>query len=107
VIDMHYVLLAEHSADVCPTANAATRKLMLETAPRIPAMAQEAGVTIVAGPFVNREHLTVVVVEADSAEKVDRFLVAGRLPQWNSVRVLPSLPIQQALAEIEEMPALF
>lgn len=104
---MHYVLIAEHTADVCPTANATTRKLLLETAPRIPGMAQEAGVNILAGPFVNREHSTVVIVEADASEKVDRFLVAARLPQWNSVRVLPSLPMQQALAEIEEMPALF
>lgn len=104
---MHYVLLAEHTADLCPTANATTRKLMLDTAPKIPGMAQEAGVTIVAGPFVNREHLTVVIVEADAAEKIDRFLVAARLPQWNSVRVLPSLSIQQAMGELEEMPALF
>ena len=104
---MHYVLIAGHTADVCPTSNAKTRQLMLETAPKIPGMADQAGVRIVAGPYVNREHQTIVVVESDSAEKVDRFLVEARLPQWNSVRILPSLPIQEALAQIEEQPPLF
>lgn len=104
---MHYVLIAEHTADLCPTANATTRKLLRETAPKIPGMAQEAGVTIVAGPFVNREHCTVAIVESDSAEKLDRFIVAARLPQWNNVRILPSLTMQQGLAEMDEMPAIF
>jgi hypothetical protein len=36
-------------------------------------------VYIVAGPFVNREHILVTVVEADRSEAVDRFLVESRL----------------------------
>ena len=104
---MHFVLLAEHTAEVCPTGNARTRQVLQEIGPQVPEMAQKAGVTIVAGPFVNREHVTDAVVEADKADDVDRFIVDTRLNQWNSVRVLPSTPMQQALAELESQPAMF
>jgi hypothetical protein len=95
-----FVLLAEHTAEACPTSNAATRDLLLQVGPTIPDIAQRNGVTIVAGPFVNREHVVVTVVEADQAESVDAFLVEARLPQWNRVRVIPSHTIEDAMAEI-------
>ncbi|GHG62584.1 hypothetical protein [Streptomyces griseocarneus] len=104
---MHFVLLATHTPDICPTANATTRDLMLKTAPELPNLAQKAGVDIVAGPFVNREHTVVVVVQADKAENVDRFLVEARLPQWNSVRVLPSLTMEEGLTEIRAQTPIF
>jgi uncharacterized protein with GYD domain len=103
---MHYVLLAEHTAAVCPMSNSKTKELMQQTGPEIPSIAERAGVKIVAGPFVNHEHLTVVIVEADSSESVDRFLIESRLPQWNTVRVLPSRKIEE-MDEILEQPAIF
>lgn len=104
---MHFVLFGVHNAEVCPTSNAKTRDLLLKTAPEIPAIAERAGVTIVAGPYVNREHTTVVVVEAEAAEQVDRFLLETRLAQWNTVRILPSLPLQEGLEEVREHASLF
>ena len=104
---MHFVLLGVHSPEVCPTSNAKTRDLMLQTAPEIPGIAERTGVKIVAGPYVNREHMTVIVVEADTADAVDRFLVETRLHQWNSVRVLPSLPIEEGLKDVQEGASLF
>jgi hypothetical protein len=104
---MHFVLLATHSAETCPTSNAKVRDLMLQTAPQIPSIAEKANVKIVAGPFVNREHLTVVIVEADRADDVDRFLIEARLPQWNQVRVLPSLPVEEGLKELQELTPVF
>jgi hypothetical protein len=47
---MHFVLLATHTADVCPLSNSKTRDLMLQTAPQIPDIAERNGVTMVAGP---------------------------------------------------------
>ena len=104
---MHFVLLAEHTAEVCPTSNAKTRDLLLQTAQDIPNIAQRNGVTIVAGPLVNREHLVVVVVEGDRPEAIDRFLVESRLPQWNSVRILPSLSIEDGMKDVQESTPLF
>lgn len=76
---MHFVLPGEHTAHLCPTANATTGELLLKVAPEIPALAAKHGETIVAGPYVNREHLTVVVVESERADDLDRFLVESRL----------------------------
>ena len=104
---MHFVLLATHTAEVCPTSNQSTRDLVVEIGPQIPAIAERNGVNIVAGPYVNHEHITVAVVEADSAEAVDRFLLESRLAQWNSVRVLPSQPLQQGMEDLKEQAPLF
>jgi hypothetical protein len=64
-------------------------------------------VNIVAGPFANREHMLVVIVETDRAEALDSFLVESRLSQWNQLRILPSLPIQEAMQEVQEATSLF
>lgn len=104
---MIFVLLAEHNAEVCPTSNKTTRDLMLQTGPEVPAIAERAGVKIVAGPFVNREHVAVAIVEADSGEAVDEFIVGTRLHQWNSMRVLPSKTIEEGMKDIQEGESLF
>jgi hypothetical protein len=104
---MHFVLLAEHTAEVCPTSNSKVRDMLLEVGPQIPSIAERNSVKILAGPFVNREHVTVVVVEADKADEVDAFLTESRLNQWNSVRVLPSLPIEEGMAHLQDQPPLF
>jgi len=104
---VHFVGLANHSPEICPTSNAKTKGLLLELAPQIPGIAQKHGVNIVAGPFVNREHLTVVIVETDRAEALDNFLVDSRLAQWNQVRILPSRSLQEGLMELQEGTSLF
>src|SRR5215468_9789043 len=104
---MHYVLLAEHDADVCPPRNETTRELLLQTGQEIPGIAQRNGVNLVSGPWVNREHVVVVVVEADRSEAVDRFLVEARLQQWNRVRILPSLGIEEGMKDVQDSKSLF
>jgi len=104
---MHFVLLATHSPDTCPTSNSTTRDVMSKIAPEIPKIAERAGIKFVAGPLVNREHTIVVVVDADSAENVDRFLVESRLGHWNSVRILPSLTMEEGMKEIEGATPIF
>ena len=104
---MHFVLLAEHSADVCPLSNSKTKELLLSMAPDIPSIAEKNGVKLVAGPFVNRQHLIVVIAEADTAEGIDAFVHEARLDQWNQVRVIASLPLQDAMQEVQDSPALF
>ena len=104
---MLFVLLGVHNAEVCPTSNAKTRELVMQTGPQIPAVAERTGVTIVAGPYVNNEHLTVAVVEADKTEDVDRFLLESRLPQWNTVRVVPSRTIEEGMQELQDVAPVF
>jgi hypothetical protein len=104
---MHYVILGVHSPEVCPTSNAATKALLLEVAPQIPKFAEENGVKIIAGPFVNREHTTVAIVEAARSEDLDAFLMQTRIPQWNQVRILPSKPLEEGMREIQDLSPLF
>lgn len=104
---MHFVLLASHSPDICPTSNARTKGLLVEMAPQIPDIARKHGVNILAGPYVNREHTAVVIVETDRAEGLDDFLVDSRLAQWNQVRILPSRSLQEGMTEIQEGASLF
>ncbi|HET6963456.1 MAG TPA: hypothetical protein VFH58_01705 [Acidimicrobiales bacterium] len=104
---MDYVIIGTHSAEVCPTSNSRTRQLLQEMAPKIPKIAEQAGVKIIAGPYVNREHVTVSVIQAANGEDLDRFIVESRLAQWNSIRVLPSLSMAQGISELEDQPALF
>ena len=104
---MHYVVIGEHSAEVCPTSNAKTKARLLEMAPQIPKIAEKNGVKILSGPYVNHEHITVVIVETDRPENLDAFLTESRLPQWNSMRVIPSRPIAEGVAELDASPSLF
>ena len=104
---MHFVLLAAHSAEVCPTSNQKTRDLMLKRFPEMPSIAERTGVNVVAGPYVNQEHMMVAVVESDRAENVDRFLVESRVSQWNTVRILPSLPAEEGMKDVEDADPIF
>jgi hypothetical protein len=49
----------------------------------------------------------VAVVESDRAENVDRFLVESRVSQWNTVRILPSLPAEEGMKDVEDADPLF
>ncbi|MGH9920046.1 MAG: hypothetical protein ACRD6W_14420 [Nitrososphaerales archaeon] len=104
---MNFVLLGTHGPEICPTSNKKVRELLLETAPQIPKIAERTGVKIVAGPYVSREHTTVIIVEAAKAEDLDRFIVESRLPQWNSVRVLPSLTMAEGLKDIQAQTPVY
>jgi hypothetical protein len=104
---MHYVLLATHSPDICPTSNARTRELVQKRSSEMPDLARKHGIRIIAGPLVSREHLSVVVLEAAAAERVDRFIAESGLAQWNSVRVVPSITMEEGMKELTESKPVF
>ncbi len=104
---MLFVLIGSHTAETCPTSNSKTRELLLKGAPEMPNLAKRLGVNIIAGPLVNREHETIVVVESARAEAVDQFIAESGLSQWNKVRVLPSLMLQDGLKEVERTKPIF
>jgi hypothetical protein len=88
-------------------SNAKTKALMLEMAPQVPKIAEQTNVKMVAGPYVNREHTVVTVVEASTSEDLDRFLVESRLGQWNTFHILPSLPMEQGMTEPQSSTPIF
>lgn len=80
---------------------------MLKGGPEIPNLAKKLGVNLVAGPFVNREHIVVTIVESAKAEAVDQFISESGIAQWNSVRVLPSLTMEEGMKDISSSRPIF
>jgi hypothetical protein len=104
---MHFVVLGTHSPETCPLSNAKIKALLLDIGPQIPNLAKQHGVNIVAGPFVNREHMTVVIAETERAEDLDAFLEASRLHQWNQLHILPSFPMEEGMRDVQEATPVF
>jgi hypothetical protein len=104
---MHYVVLGTHSAEVCPTSNAKSKAMILEVGPQIPKLAEKHGVNIVSGPWVNREHLTVIAVETESAESLDSFILESRLHQWNTIHIIPSHDMAEGMKDVAEGTSLW
>jgi hypothetical protein len=38
---------------------------------------------------------------------VDRFIVESRLMQWNRIRILPSLSMEEGMKDVQEATSLF
>jgi hypothetical protein len=104
---MHFVVLGTHSPEICPLSNAKTKALLLEVGPQIPNIAKQHGVNIIAGPYVNREHMTVVIAETERAEDLDAFLETSRLHQWNQLHILPSFSLEEGMSDLHETTSLF
>ncbi|MCZ0980725.1 hypothetical protein O1L60_21835 [Streptomyces diastatochromogenes] len=51
--------------------------------------------------------MIVVVVRADEAESVDRFLRESHFDQFNVADVIPSLPLEEGLGEIQSAAPIF
>ena len=98
----HFVLLLKHTSDQCPTANSTVRKLFMRGASELPKLAQKLGVKFVAGPLISAAHTSVAVVQA---EKVDA--VRDLVLQWNSIEVVPSITIEQAIVEVEKLTPIY
>jgi hypothetical protein len=50
------------------------------------------------------EHEGITVVEADSVETVQEFILQSGLMQWNSVRVSAARGLQEAVEEMKRVP---
>jgi hypothetical protein len=100
-----YVVRLTHPPDQCPTANTKTRKILVEGASAIPELAAKLKIKFVAGPLIlGMEHDGIAVVEADSVETVQEFILQSGLMQWNSVRVSSARTLQEAIEELKRVP---
>ena len=104
-----YVILADHSPDICPSSNARTRaRAMQGLGQDLPKLAQDAGVRFEVAPLhIDPGHRTVAVVEAPSIEVVTQLLYDVGLTQWNTVEVHPVTPVSEMMARVEDFPIIF
>ena len=101
-----YVILADHSPDICPSSNARTRSRAMEgLGQQLPKLAEAAGVRFEAGPLhLDPGHRTVSVVEAPNIEAVAQLVYDTGLSQWNTVEVCPVTPVQELMARVDDFP---
>jgi hypothetical protein len=104
-----YVVLADHSPDICPSSNARSRARALEGLGQLmPKLAADAGVTFLVGPLhLDPGHRTVAVLEAPNIEAVTELVYATGLAQWNNVEVCPTRPVQELIERIDDFPIVF
>ena len=94
---MQFLLLADHTPEMCPLTNSKVRKHVVKLVPEWSKIAQKLGVKFLAGPIVNNEHMVVSIIEAEDTETVAEFINQSGMQQWNNVRAIPSTPIEDAI----------
>ena len=102
-----FAVIAEHPPNLCPTSNAQTRQLLKGSASQIPQLAEQLGVDIGTPRVFGPDHIILVVAEADDIDSVRNFALQSRLMQWNTVKIHATYSIEEAVAMIDEVEAIF
>lgn len=104
---MQFVIMAEHTPELCPTSNAKIRELMKQGAKELPTLAQKLGLKLITLNIFGPDHVVMAVVEAASIDAVREFVTQSRLIQWNTTRIHPTWTLDEALAKADSLPAIF
>ena len=102
-----FAVIAEHPPDLCPTSNAQTRQILKDGASQIPQLAEQLGVDIGTLRIFGPDHIILAVVEANDIEAVRNFALQSRLMQWNTVKIHATYSIDEAVAMLDEVEAIF
>ena len=102
-----FAVLAEHPPNLCPTSNAQTRRMLKNGASQIPQLADQLGVEIDTLRIFGPEHIILAVVEADDIDSVRSFALQSGLMQWNTVKINATYSIEEAVAMVDEVEAVF
>ena len=77
------------------------------TLSQIPQLAQQLGVHIDTLRIFGPDHIILAVVEADDIDSVRTFALQSRLMQWNTVKINATYSIEEAVAMIDDVEAIF
>jgi hypothetical protein len=102
-----FALIAEHPPDLCPTSNARTRQILKEGVSQIPHLAAQLGLEIGTLRIFGPDHIILAVVGADDIDSVRNFALQSRLMQWNTVKIHATYSIDEAVAMIDGVEAIF
>jgi hypothetical protein len=71
-------------------------------------LSADAGFTFVIGPLhLDPGHRTLSVVDASSIEAVNELVHATGLSQWNTVEVVPVVPVADMMDNLDAFPIVF
>ena len=102
-----YLVVGQHPPDLCPAANEMIRNLAAEGGQAMPALAESLGVKILATYVPMTNHQVYVAVEAPDANAVRELAFQGRLSQWNTVDILQTSTLEEALTRVQELPTIY
>ena len=102
-----FAVIAEHPPDLCPTSNARTRQLLKDGAGQIPQLAEQLGIDIVTLRVFGPDHIILAVVEAQDIDSVRNFALQSRLIQWNTIKIHATYSMEETLALVDEVEAIF
>jgi hypothetical protein len=100
---MRYLILASHPPEMCPLTNAKVREHVLRLVPEWEKIANNLGINFVTRPLVNDEHMVVCLLESPKAELLTEFINESGMQQWNTVKLIPSTPIEDAIRRYDEI----
>jgi hypothetical protein len=81
--------------------------MLKEGATQIPQLAQQLGINIGTLRIFGPDHIILAVVEADDIDSVRDFALQSRLMQWNTVKIHATYSIEEAVAMIDDVEAIF
>ncbi len=104
-----YAILADHPPDICPSSNSRSRARAIQGLGQdLPKLADDAGITFISGPLhLDPGHRSVSVVDAPSIEVVVELVYASGLSQWNTVEVVPLVPVADMMENLDAFPIVF
>jgi hypothetical protein len=102
-----FAIIAEHPPELCPTSNTQTRQMLKDGEAQIPQLAEQLGVDIVTLRIFGPDHIVLAVVEANDIEAVRDFILQSRLIQWNTTNIHATYSIEEAIAKVDELEAIF
>jgi len=106
-VPMQYLIVGQHPPDLCPSANEKIRTLASEGGQEMPALAEKLGVKILATYVPMTNHQVFGAVEADDANSVREVAWQGRLGQWNTIEILQTSTLEEALTRVQELPTIY
>ena len=104
-----YVILTDHTPDICPSSNKRSRARAIDgMGQQLQTLAADAGITFTT-PLLHLDpsHRMVAVVDAPSIETVTTLAYATGLTQWNTVEVYPVTPAADFMADLDAFPIVF
>ncbi len=96
---MQYVILGQHTPDLCPTSNTKTRQRVEQMMTQLEAAQKTHNVRVLSGHVLGVSHRMVVIIEAPNVEAVRDFAMETGLVQWNSVEIYPSWGLDEAIKQ--------
>jgi hypothetical protein len=102
-----FAVIAEHPPNLCPTSNARTRRMLKDGASQIPQLAEQVGVQIGTMRIFGPDHIILAVVESEDIDSVRNFALQSGLMQWNTVKIHATYSIEEAVAMIDDVEAIF